>query len=209
MKYAQGQQCQRRSRGAIALWMLTKFAMLFFLAALTLVIANFAFREKGALCVSEASRMNYEIASRIKQVLDSPARDERRVLPLEPSLKLASGGTRYNIKLTKLKTRNSLIIDLAEGSPNATSSQCKSSSSLPLGNATLNTYGWKLGPEGNYTLLYPSNPNFTVKDRYLVILKCSTKTYPPQTHLFLFPCPQTNPDLCPQFNHTRVRETCG
>lgn len=196
-------------RGAIALWMLTKFAMLFFLAALTLVIANFAFREKSALCVSEANRLNYEIASRVKQILDSPSKDERRVLALSPSLKLSSGGTRYYMKLTKLDKRDTLIFDLMEGGPELTYAQCKTATSIPLAGVTLDITGWSKGDEGRYTIIYPSDPDFTKRPRYVILIKCSTKEYPPKTHLFIFPCTHTNPDLCPQFDHSRVKNTCG
>jgi len=78
-------------RGQIELWMLTKMAMLFFLAALAMTMVNFSSNEKQALCASQAQAVARSVSGSIQQVINAPAEDERKVIPLESTLSIGSG----------------------------------------------------------------------------------------------------------------------
>lgn len=89
-------------RSGQSMWILTKMAMLFFIAALALILVLFGGIVKGGLCQSSAQSTNARIANAINQVLNSPLEDERRVIPIENSLAIGdSKSSRYSIAMAK------------------------------------------------------------------------------------------------------------
>ncbi len=111
-------------RGDTALWVLTKMAMIFFIASLAAILLVFGNLQKTGLCNQEAREISGRVASAMTQLLNSPTEDERRVLQLEPSLALGdSGRGRYVMTLTRHinsgKPYNSLFVKVAsEADPN-------------------------------------------------------------------------------------------
>src|SRR5512135_1345415 len=91
-----------RRHGDTAMWVLTKMAMLFFIAALAGILLVFGSYQQTGLCNEEARSISDRVASGLSQVINSPVEDERRVIQLEPSLALGDGNrARYTLNLTR------------------------------------------------------------------------------------------------------------
>ncbi len=89
-------------RGDTALWVLTKMAMLFFIAALSAIILLVTNVQKTGLCDEEARAISGRVASSLTQILNTPVEDERRVLQLEQALAIGGGQrARYTMTLTR------------------------------------------------------------------------------------------------------------
>lgn len=84
------------------MWVLTKMAMIFFIASLAAILVIFGGYERVGLCNKEAMAISARVASGITQIFNTPVEDERRVIQLEPSLALGERArSRYSIALTK------------------------------------------------------------------------------------------------------------
>ena len=89
-------------RGDTAMWVLTKMAMLFFIAALAAILLICTSVQRTGLCDEEARAIGGRVASALTQVLNTPVEDERRVLQLEQSLAIGGGQkARYSMTLTR------------------------------------------------------------------------------------------------------------
>ncbi|MBI5636272.1 hypothetical protein HY993_04890 [Candidatus Micrarchaeota archaeon] len=91
-----------KKRGDIALFVLSKMAMVFFILALMSVLIIFSSRERASACSQQASQISADIANKLSQAMNSPLEDERLVVSFSPSLSTSGGRTSsYNITITK------------------------------------------------------------------------------------------------------------
>ncbi len=91
-------------RGEIALFVLTKIAMLFFILALALILTSASGVFKASLCEGQAQLEAERISSILTQVINSPLEDERRVYAFEPILSIGSDDlARYEINITNFQ----------------------------------------------------------------------------------------------------------
>jgi hypothetical protein len=189
-------------RAQISLWMLTKFGMIFFIVALSAIILSFETSTKNNVCKDQANSIAYSIASRITQVLESPAEDEQRTYAFPGGLSLGrSDRVRYNVQITDRKdspgaTAGRLIVNVSPSSSLA----CQGASSVPYKDFIIhqNAAGGRSVGVDKVLTFSPSNLDFNLKSFYLVILKCGNKLHPPGTggyerHLFINDC--VNPDI--------------
>lgn len=144
-----------------SLWILTKMAMIFFIAALAIILVLFGGIVKGGLCKSSADSTNARIANALNQVINSPLEDERRVIPLETSLAIGeSKSSRYKIEIAK-RTPNPaaeagfLII--------STRSEIDESCSSGLQVSYPKSFEFKLNPDGSVDS--PQERLFLISDR--------------------------------------------
>ncbi|VVB67746.1 Uncharacterised protein [Candidatus Norongarragalina meridionalis] len=195
-------------RGQIALWMLTKFAMIFFIGALALILLGMSSREQTGLCDEQSGRVESSISGAVVQVLSSPIEDERKVYPFEPSLSFGrSDFELYSVNITKHVTdeTKSFIVDVLPRSPT-----CKASGSVGIdADVKVHLSGSRLSQssEGPRLTLEPSNAK--ARSYYLVIIKCATKKWPTERHLFLQDCTSNNPAECITLETDTIAACCG
>ncbi|MFA6048848.1 MAG: hypothetical protein WC792_02800 [Candidatus Micrarchaeia archaeon] len=201
-------------KGDMSLWILTKFAMIFFIFALALIITFFGKIQQEQSCGQSADLMAKAISSRISQVLYAPVEDERRVYKMPPAIQLGEGRARYEMNLTRIGG------DIAD--------QFMSISLRPLGMSISCGGGDQVSLAGtnvvfvdphnvkqlqdlageDYLVLHPSElEDFSKKSRFLVVLKCSTKKYPPQKYLYLHDCASDEEPGCIKMSD--VEGCCG
>ena len=187
-----------------ALWILTKFAMLFFIFALAAVMLSLGNSQQTAACDSQAQNTVNAIAAKISQVIYSPAEDEKAVFAFQSVLPLGAGGTRYDLNIS-YRTKASvapptsfLSFDLRPLSQ----LDCSGANSLSLGEASA------------YRVVYYDSRPVEARDRdsikfvpseakdpskrshYLVVLKCSVKQPGGQKYIFLQNCRADTADRC-------------
>lgn len=197
---------ERKSQ--IALWMLTKFAMVFFILALAVILLGIANSEKEGLCSGRAQALASGIRADLVNVLSSPMEDERKVISLERVLSIGKEDfARYEINITShnpTSSSPSLIIDVAP----LNSKECRGGSSLGYErDVTINLKGGQISQStaGEALTLTPSSPDS--QSYYLVLIKCRTKEWPPDRNLFIEDCKRSNPDEC--YTFASFPEECG
>lgn len=151
-------------RGQIALWMLTKFAMIFFILALSLILVGVADRQNRAICEEQANSQAQSIASSIVNIVNAPVEDESKVVSLDAGLGAGKESyQKYTVNLTKRVDASgvgSIIVEVNTGGG------CKG--------------GARAGFDANTEVrlstmtLTPSNPSD--RTRFLVLIKCQPKT---------------------------------
>jgi len=214
----------------IELWILSKFAFIFFLFALLALMVTFSTREKSAICSETVQNIAERIAAKISQVVSSPVEDERGVIPLETSIQLASGRERYSINFTYINiTKPERFIINVKKIPESPADPCTGGASaiLPVNNTpTVNILSGRKntttveGGKLNWFPVTPSDPDH--RDRYLVVIRCGEKcsrtgnvstctagAWPPPRYLIVDACTQENPDMCLPLNSTDVGKLCG
>ncbi|MFH1750789.1 MAG: hypothetical protein ABH863_03865, partial [Candidatus Micrarchaeota archaeon] len=88
-------------RGQMAMWILTKFALLFFIVSLFAIIFIFEQNARSQTCRMQSQRIADGIANRLSQILDSPVDDEQRSFPFELGLQLGQNDLgRYVVNIT-------------------------------------------------------------------------------------------------------------
>ncbi|MFH1257843.1 MAG: hypothetical protein ABIG96_00865 [Candidatus Micrarchaeota archaeon] len=208
-------------RGQMAMWMLTKFAMLFFIFALFSIILVFEQRERGNVCKLQAQRIADSIANRLNQIIDSPVEDEQRSYVFEPSLNVGrDDDARYGVNVTyrhyKDDNKQSLIVEVL--SPGI--SDCYGVARTDFKGKDVRLHSFVRNniivdkAAYNETIL-PLSPSDKVpldKTVYMIAIKCGSKTsYPPDKFLFIEDCMHNDPDQCLNFDTPPVNEeeTCG
>lgn len=208
------------------MWMLTKFAMIFFILALALIITNFSQREQNGLCTFRAQELAKKISSSVEQVISSPVADERRVLSLDRALATSSGYERYSITLLDHVSdatagKKSLIVLV-----NSSGSNCNGGDYVPYNYNDGSSYGSNTGfithiqgkqhtLSGDVLTLHPSSLDTT--SDFLVIIKCETKQWPYKKHLIISDCQAapTGEDKCISLNSadpsnpSEIDKCCG
>jgi len=207
-----------KAKGQIALWMLTKFAMIFFILALALVLLGYSGVEKKNLCVTRAQGLASAIRSSIANVLTAPVEDERKVIPLERVLSIGeSDYVKYKIKITNLQASggsqsgtsqsNQLVIEVLPTG----AKECNGGGNVPYPqDTTLKFFSQTTkDPKGNEVLEVDPYGGIVGADRswYLVILKCKKKYLPPEEYIYLEDCKNQDPNTCLKFES--VEKCCG
>lgn len=213
-------------RGQIELFALTKFAMLFFIFGLALILVSYGDREKNALCSSRGELIAKGIGSAFTQVINSPAEDERKVFPLEAALATGQDSfSKYNVSIVD---RNNGVQKMLVIRVNSASTNCFGGASAGYPSGLTLHYEAPLfdsehqepvltGPAAGSTMLWlmPSEL-YEKRSRYLILIKCSAKQLigsdtVPKKHLFIQDCagPDPNPDHCLSLNDAQVNLVCG
>ncbi|PIO06168.1 hypothetical protein COT29_02415 [Candidatus Micrarchaeota archaeon CG08_land_8_20_14_0_20_59_11] len=195
-------------RSQIALWMLTKFAMIFFIGALALILLGMSSREQSGLCDEQAGRVTSSVSGALVQVLSSPIEDERKVYPFETSLSVGrSDFELYTVNITKhtVGDARSIVIDVLPRSPT-----CKASGSIGIDSDVVVHFSGPRRydtPEGPCLTLEPSSAK--QRSYYLVVIKCSTKRWPAEQHVYLDDCTFNNPAECITLETESIAACCG
>ncbi|MFH0973371.1 MAG: hypothetical protein V1817_01110 [Candidatus Micrarchaeota archaeon] len=212
------------SKAQIALWMLTKMAMVFFILALALVLVGLSAKEKSGLCEALAESLVQNVRSQVVGVVSAPIEDERKVIPLERVLSTGREDfQRYNLTVTwrEKGTRGTqdyqqtLVIEAKAASTN-----CDSGSSLLVPSdykihfkgspqnikitPRTTSQGAVVELTAEPSKLYGASPSL-----YLIILKCSTKSWTFEKHLFIEDCKNENPATCWNFETDVIAKCCG
>ena len=199
----------------MAMWTLTKMAMLFFIIALSLIIMSFAGRERQSLCINRAQAVASGVGSAIAQVINSPLEDERTVYPLESVLTVGqSDYERYYISITNHSVEPGspdspyMVVEVTTDNPNCGAgtkvgfpkelkvSYISSNDTIKIG-----------GIEFKGMTLTPSKPDLPdpapkTRSKYVTIIRCQSKHWPPDRSLFIQDCKQPDSAACLSFNAT-------
>ncbi|MBI5229674.1 hypothetical protein HY991_06200 [Candidatus Micrarchaeota archaeon] len=215
-------------RSQISMWMLTKFAMVFFISALALILFAFVKTESETLCSSQAETVAKSVSQGINSVLNLPAEDYRVIVPLESSLSIGrSDFVRYSVNITNLATGKIAVLGtkVSTGSfsiyVRADAKGCDSGSSSPYENMVVHLIGQDRGikniggTDRTVLQLFPSHPY--QKSYYAVIIKCREKYWPPPTasvktplkHLFVIDCKKSNVEECDKLDTAYIDKCCG
>lgn len=204
--------CARGKRAQIALWMLTKFAMIFFILALSLVLLGYTKVEKKNLCVTRAQGLASAIRSNIANVLNAPVEDERKIIPLERVLSIGqSDYVKYKIvllnKMSGGDQPNSIVIDVV---PMGTK-DCGGGGNVAYPQDTKLVWKGKLAEEGETLELDPyGGIGGQGRSWYLVVLKCRTKYWPADDYIWLENCLDKGLSGCIDFTEgSDVDKCCG
>jgi hypothetical protein len=203
----------RASSGQIALWMLTKMAMVFFILALALVLIGLSNKEKSGLCTARADSVVQNVRSQVVGVVNAPIEDELKVIPLERVLATGSEDfQRYNLTVTWRKDRTGKQTLVFEA--NAVSKQCSAGSSMAVSGVQVH-----LAPavQKNSAFVLTSEPSKKYGETpppslYLIVLKCAKKEWPSTKHLFVEDCWRELPSECLSFDSQSsqvIKNCCG
>jgi hypothetical protein len=215
-----GRIARRPLKGQMAMFILTKFAMLFFIMALFTIILIFEQNTRNLSCSQQTQIVANRIANRIAQVIDSPAEDEQRSFVFENSIVLGKNDeAKYTVNITyreHLSKAQKILIDVVPRGVD----KCNTMAVVDFTNKTV-TLASRPGQiitsinHANYKdevmQLNPSAPTQNERSTYLTIIKCGSKRYPPSQYLFLEDCVQKNPINCLNFDTpgSGVMEKCG
>jgi len=206
------------SRG-FALWILTKFAMLFFIFALAGILLQMSVTQQSGACATQAADAASGITAKISQVLFSPSEDERQTYSLVGALPVGSSGVRYGLNVTYRVLASSggnagLYITLSSLSEVS----CNAGTNIGLGEPGKYTVvfvspsGMQKADAGSVLRLTPSEGiEGLKKSRYVIILKCAQKTPDGNKYLFIQDCHQETATDCNElnFDSATVKTCCG
>jgi hypothetical protein len=192
-------------RGDMALWMLTKFAMLFFIILLAATLVGFEERERKGICESFSQTISDTISSRLNQVINSPSEDEKRVYSFQAAL--AQGQSelqRYQVNLSFYLDSDDPILSvqtLAFGEH-----ECGAGSHIGIPK-DLEVYAMRGDNEERITgeATLTADPS-AVENRsyYLVFIRCAQKLKsegaPPRKFLFVQDCRESDARRCLDFS---------
>lgn len=197
-------------RAQIALWMLTKFAMVFFIILLAVIMVSFTDTEKQAICRTQANAIAQSVASTIINVINSPVEDERKVFALESSLSVGQKQLeRYTINISNIVSQSnpdtgSLVVSVLTVGGCSAGASASYERSMKLVDPDTLLRLWKDSREkGAVIELKPSD--IYVRDYYLVLAKCRPKVKGQPDYLFTRKCSAplgqiVNPDKdCPPY----------
>ncbi|MEK6953450.1 MAG: hypothetical protein AABX01_00460 [Candidatus Micrarchaeota archaeon] len=214
-------------RGQMAMWILTKFALLFFIMSLFAIIFIFEQNARSQTCLTQTQRIANGITNRLSQILDSPVEDEQRSFPFELGLPLGGGDVaRYKVNLTNRVTnpepgdttiKGRLIVDVIPANvKNCIGSGVVSYSgrnvelfSLPerTSTKTLNAFKDKT------ITLSPSELDEGIRSYYLTMIKCGEKKFNGQKYMFIQDCSQKDFNKCFTFTQddpeSNINAKCG
>lgn len=198
-------------RGQIALWMLTKFAMVFFIILLAVIMVSFTDVEKQAICRTQANAIAQSVASTIINVINSPVEDERKVFSLEPSLSVGQKQLeRYTINITNIVSQDnpdtgSLVVNVLTTGGCSAGASASYDRSLKLADPNTLVRLWQDSREGDKTVIELKPSDIQERDYYLVLAKCRPKQKGLPSYLFMKKCSATlgttvNPNSdCPPY----------
>jgi len=194
-------------RGQIALWMLTKFAMVFFIIMLAAIMVSFSDAQKETICRSQAQSMARNLAATLTNVINSPAEDERKAFALESSLSVGKTQLeRYSINITNRASSDpdspgtgSIVIHVQSGSGCEGYARAVYDKSTVL--TTPNSFQTRWA-SGASLELKPSD--LRQRDYYLIMAKCRPKQSGTASYFYAGACSSSlgvavNPDACAPF----------
>ncbi len=200
-------------KGDMSLWVLTKFAMVFFIMALALILTSFGGMQQEQTCNDQTGLSARTMASRISQVVYAPVEDERRIYKLPASITLGEGRALYGIEMRKIQDAGSAFLTISLR-PQGTTLSCGGGNAVSLPTQTKLVYVDRakvptLVSDENPLEFHPSEFEFPEKkSKFLVVLKCSTKlAFPPEKYLYLQDCTKDNSEECLKFED--VERCCG
>lgn len=199
------------------MWILTKMAMIFFIGALALILLVFGGFTRTGLCASSAESASNRIAAAINQIINSPLEDERRVVPVEPALAIGeSKNARYTITITNrvladssrpfnqllISTQSQLDKGCKAGVAVAYPKQLQQNNRLfLLSPRTVNA------PSSEFRQAITLKPSilsneedFILRTKYVVVMKCTSKTVALEKYLFIQDCTEDSPESCIRFD---------
>ena len=216
-------------RGDTAMWVLTKMAMLFFIAALAGILLVFGGLQKSGLCNEEALAISNRVASGLSQVINSPVEDERRIIQLQPALAIGdSRSSRYSLNISRRATpdrpdTNAMVISVSSEVDRACSFGVQVTYNKtwdnpidkriyffsPLPNPP-RQFGGPNPPETIVMMPAPLNPAVQgPRTTFIAIVKCTQKTTARKKFIFIQDCTQQNAENCISFTSAQTKDTCG
>jgi len=176
--------------------MLTKFAMVFFIFGLTLVMIALADRQSAATCDSQAQGTAASIAGAIVNVINSPVEDESKLLTLEAALGVGKEDfQKYTIFLTK--KGGSVVVNVTAGKG------CNAFGRAPFDEKT----------DVHLTSLELTPSKAFDRSRYLVLIKCQPKTLSGgklfSRQVFFDNCKQSDVSACRSLSTKEIDACCG
>lgn len=200
------------------MWILTKFALIFFIMSLFAIIFMFEQNERANLCTQQVQKVADGIANRLEQIIDSPVEDEQRSFVFEGGIPLGSRDvTRYYVNISKSEVQGEpdtgrILIDAVPTGVKG----C-------FGRATVPYIKKKLTLDSPYRFitrtvskykediitLSPSDLDENKRTFFLIAIKCGSKTYPPEKFLFIQDCTHRDPNDCWSFEADAVNQSCG
>ncbi|HLC47678.1 MAG TPA: hypothetical protein VJI13_01265 [Candidatus Norongarragalinales archaeon] len=200
------------------MWILTKFALLFFIIGLFSIIFMFEQRARANTCDMQVQRIADSIAGRLAQILDSPVEDEQRSFPFEIGLQLGQNDVgRYYVNITDRQIRGTtkgiILVDVAPS--NVRNCQGFAKVDYSDKNVTLDsirTYQKTLSRyEDRIIQLNPSDLDDAKRTYYLTMIKCSEKVYQGRKYLYIQDCNQKDFKACWSFDEVGsvIDQTCG
>ncbi len=199
-------------KGQIELWLLTKIGMLFFIISLSLIAINISNIEKSALCGEQALATARIITSNVNQVLAAPVEDARVVYKFEPTIPISKEkyGERYEVWL-KERTLNDNKVQLSVQVNPLSDESCKRSVSLYYDPEKVETHFYSGAAETISETIHgeeivkitPSEfIDLSKKTKYLVLVKCSEKTFRGKIHVYFDDCKNDDAGACSSFEPT-------
>ncbi len=202
-----------------ALWILTKFAMLFFIFALAAILLQMSLVQQSGACATQAHDSASGITAKISQVIFSPSEDERQTYSLVGALPVGSNGVRYEINITYrvlADTGGNFGLNIGLGSLSEVS--CDAWENIGLGEPGkyvvmfVSPSGMQKAEKGSVLRLTPSaGVEGLKKSRYVIILKCSQKAPGGKKYLFIQDCHQETLSACNElsFDSDTIKKCCG
>lgn len=212
---------------------MTKMAMIFFISALGIILLIFGGFTRTGLCASSAESASNRIASAINQIINSPLEDERRVVPVEPALAIGeSKSSRYTLNVTNrvLGDASRPFNQLLISAQSSFDSSCKGGVAVAYPKELQqNNRIFLLSPRSQTTpssefrqtiILKPSilssEPDFLLRTRHVVVMKCTSKTVARDKYLFIQDCTEDDSDDCVKFTsavslggQNRIQDICS
>ncbi len=197
-------------RGQIALWMLTKFAMVFFIIMLAGIMISFSDAQKESICQTQARSMARNIAATLTNIVNSPVEDERKVFALESSLSVGKTQLeRYFINITNIPNKDdpsttldesksgSLVVHVLSGTLCEGYARASYDANMVMVDPVSLLSRWKANTD---LQLRPSD--IQNRDYYLIIAKCRPKVNGFTNFLYMHQCNapvgiSVDPDTCP------------
>ncbi|MEK6843540.1 MAG: hypothetical protein AABY04_03550 [Candidatus Micrarchaeota archaeon] len=204
-------------KAQMAMWILTKFGMLFFIIGLFTIIFVFQDNAKKKSCSDQAQGIADSIANKLNQIVDSPVEDEQRSIVFDRAIKLGKEQeTGYYVTLNDTRPKIShlsgaLIIEVISKSYK----YCTGASRVDYMDTLVTLSSIRFNPfsnsryDINSSVFSPSDTDPTKVSYYLVAIKCSSKSYPPIKFVYIQDCLQNDPNLCFSFDTDEIEEKCG
>jgi hypothetical protein len=205
------------------MWVLTKMAMLFFIASLAGVLLIFGGYQQTGLCNEEARAISDRVSSGLSQVINSPVEDERRIIQLEPALSVGDGkSARYTLNITRRITDRPEFNTLLISAYSDANRGCNSGVQVTYNKRWDDANDKRLffmpatsSPPRYYRgafetmALRPSVLNPAVqgpRSTFVALVKCTQKNVGRKVYVFIQDCTQQDAKLCIGFSSNKQGE---
>lgn len=209
-------------RRGFALWVLTKFAMIFFIFALAALMLSLTGAQQTSACDTQAQNAVNSISAKVSQVLYSPSEDERQAYAFTSVLPLGEGGSKYLLNVSYRERPGAAGATTAYLSLYLQSfSGCSGGNSVSLGRVGeyavvfVTPGGAKKAEAGNAlkdSLQFSPSATYardgSPRSTYLVIVKCAEKRPGGKKYLFVEDCRKDTLSDCNQLAFGGAIEYC-